>query len=473
MSNPNHTKEYFTKVSGNWDNLRKRHFTESVNTVAIERAHLRPEMVVADIGGGTGFMSQGLASLVMQVHLVEVSQEMLAVAQSNLKEYDNIVFHLADGLSIPLPDESMDAVFANMYMHHTPEPLSAIQEMSRILRPGGRLVITDLDSHQSEWMRDEMADIRLGFTHPQMREWFQAAGLVNQIVDCTDHICCVKPTASENDQPVEISVFVAVGTKRVLGARQQVQEHYGSLAESVSSCCGSEKTGYSSCCSGGDLLQVDQIGKEFIAGQYTFQDQLEAPGEAVEFSLGCGNPVAIAKLQPGETVLDIGSGGGLDVFLSARRVGPTGKVIGVDMTPAMLERARSTARDFGLQNVEFRQGQAENLPVLNDSVDVIISNCVINLCEDKGAVFREAARALKPGGRLEVSDMVTDGSLPVEFRSNPRNWGSCVYGALPEQEYTDLIQQAGFQDIRVSRSTGVEMVGDVKIYSAIVSANKQ
>jgi ubiquinone/menaquinone biosynthesis C-methylase UbiE len=176
-------------------------------------------------------------------------------------------------------------------------------------------------------------------------------------------------------------------------------------------------------------------------------------------------------MRPGEVVLDIGSGGGIDVFLSARRVGPTGRVIGVDMTPSMLERARRSAEKAGLSNVEFRQGNAEALPVPDASVDIIISNCVINLTADKGRVFREAYRAMRQGGRLEVSDIVTDKDFSPQERAAAENWGSCIYGALPEQEYLDLVAQAGFTSIQVRRSTAGKVNG-VSVYSVQVSARK-
>ena len=180
----------------------------------------------------------------------------------------------------------------------------------------------------------------------------------------------------------------------------------------------------------------------------------------------------MAGLKPGEIVLDIGSGGGLDAFLAAGKVGPTGKVIGVDMTPAMLARARESAERNGIPNVEFRHGYAEALPVEAESVDVIISNCVINLAEDKGRVFQEAYRALKPGGRLEVSDVVTSGALPVALRENAAGWAECVSGALPEQEYLDLIAQAGFGEVSTRHRGSVGQAAGVAVYSAIVSAVK-
>jgi ubiquinone/menaquinone biosynthesis C-methylase UbiE len=201
-----------------------------------------------------------------------------------------------------------------------------------------------------------------------------------------------------------------------------------------------------------------------------------APKEAADISLGCGNPIAMAGLKPGEVVLDIGSGGGLDSFLAAGKVGPAGRVIGVDMTPAMLERARASAERNQIANVEFRQGYAEELPVADGEVNVIISNCVINLTEDKGHVFREAFRVLKPGGRLEVSDMVTSGPVPIELRESAAGWSECVTGALPEQEYLDLIAQAGFRNITTRRSTSMgEVAGGVQaisVFSVIASAFK-
>jgi ubiquinone/menaquinone biosynthesis C-methylase UbiE len=196
------------------------------------------------------------------------------------------------------------------------------------------------------------------------------------------------------------------------------------------------------------------------------------PEEAAAISLGCGNPTALAGLQPGETVLDIGSGGGIDVFYAAQRVGPAGHAIGLDMTPAMIERARATARRAGLGNAEFRLGQAEAMPVEANTVDVILSNCVINLCEDKGRVFEEAFRVLKPGGRLSISDMVTDRTLPAALRADAQLWAGCVHGALPEREYLDLVRQAGFTEVSAHRSRSGGRLQDVAIYSLSVSARK-
>ena len=479
------SSEYFGEVAGQWDSIRSGYFTEAVREAAIRKAYLRPEMTVADVGAGTGFISAGLAPLVRQVYALDGSPAMLEIARRNLAGFSNVIYQPADGLSLPLPDHSLDAAFANMYLHHCPDPQAAIGEMVRLLRPGGRLVITDMDAHPYAWMKQEMADVWQGFDREQVRQWLQQAGLVNILIDCTGESCCAESASemgSADERQARVSVFVATGTLPVGGVREAVQSGYGAVAEATpqrSSCCGSGEAQQeallvqsSSCCGPSDqLITIGDAPGEIYTPGYSPEQQAQAPEQAVEISLGCGNPVALANLRPGETVLDIGSGGGLDAFLAARQVGPTGRVIGVDMTPQMLERARRTAKQAGLDDrVEFRQGQAEALPVEDASVDVILSNCVINLCEDKGRVFAEAHRALRPGGRLEISDVVTDWAFPLEMRQNPAGWPSCVFGALPEAEYLDLIRQAGFMDIKLRRSQSADLHQGVKVYSLGVSA---
>lgn len=198
---------------------------------------------------------------------------------------------------------------------------------------------------------------------------------------------------------------------------------------------------------------------------YDPKDLSSLPPEA-DMGLGCGNPTAIAGLRPGETVVDLGSGGGIDCFLAAGKVGPTGKVIGVDMTREMIDRARKAAGKSGRANVEFRLGEIENLPVRDGEADVIISNCVINLSPDKGQVFREAFRALKPGGRLMVSDIVLSGELPEKARASIALWASCVSGAILESDYLGLMKEAGFTDVSVvSRRNAGELIDPEQVAS--------
>ncbi len=473
MTASNPSAPYFEKVADQWDSLRSGYFTEAVRASAIQKAYLHPEMTVADVGAGTGFVAAGLAPLVKHVYVLDGSPQMLEVAEKNLVNFKNLEFHVADSLALPLPDASLDAAFANMYLHHCPDPFSAIREMARILRPGGRLVITDMDTHTHEWLKTEMADVWLGFDRDQIRTWFEQAGLVNVVVDCTGQSCqsdC-KSGAGEHADTLAphasagVSIFVAAGTKRVR-AHASVQASYAAQALGEGRGCSD-----SSCCSPG-TVSLEEIGTVSWNGGYSPSEKAEIPVEAAEISLGCGNPIAMAGLRAGETVLDIGSGGGIDVFLAARRVGPAGFVYGIDMTPAMLQRARRAAKKGGYTNVKFRHGYAEKLPVEAGAVDVVISNCVINLTEDKGKVFREAYRVLKQGGRLEVNDMVFGGAVLPEVRASASGWSECISGALPEQEYVDLVKQAGFKDVAIRRSTSGGVVAGVPVYSVQVSARK-
>src|SRR5881296_3825688 len=205
-------------------------------------------------------------------------------------------------------------------------------------------------------------------------------------------------------------------------------------------------SGASSCCS---TERSRRDHDPMTANHYSALETVDLPAEAVAASLGCGNPTALARLNPGETVLDLGSGGGIDVLLSAKRVGPTGKVYGLDMTDEMLDLARENQRKAGLTNVEFLNGDIEQIPLPDNSVDVIISNCVINLAADKDRVLAEAFRVLKPGGRFAVSDVVIRGSLPSALRGNIELWIGCLAGALEEQEYWQKLTRAGFQSIEI------------------------
>jgi arsenite methyltransferase len=220
--------------------------------------------------------------------------------------------------------------------------------------------------------------------------------------------------------------------------RSLVKEKYGQAALRVSS-------GGASCCGGSSQSACDPVTSDL----YSRGETAELPQEAVAASLGCGNPTALAELRAGETVLDLGSGGGIDVLLSARRVGPRGKAYGLDMTDEMLALARQNQRKAGVDNVEFLKGEIEHIPLPADAVDVIISNCVINLSADKDAVLAEAFRVLKPGGRLAVSDVVVRGEVPAEIRRSVELWIGCVAGALAEPEYRAKLQKAGFETVEI------------------------
>ena len=298
--------------------------------------------------------------------------------------------------------------------------------------------------------------------------------------------------------------------------RKQVRERYGAIADkqieiattapieivdsrpqAAASCCSPTTTGQLyqvadgvSCCS-----PDSDAAATLAEALYGNNDLEELPESVTDISLGCGNPTAIANLQPGETVLDLGSGGGIDCFLAARAVGPTGHVIGVDMTDSMLAVANKNKAKMGVDNVEFRKGEIENLPVDSDSVDIIISNCVINLSPDKDAVFKEAFRVLKPGARFTVSDMVTEGEFPAQLKANIEAWAGCITGALDQEDYLAKMRNAGFVDVQVeSRSSyGLENLDmldegtretitknvdpstipdDVRVYSAQIVARK-
>ncbi len=222
--------------------------------------------------------------------------------------------------------------------------------------------------------------------------------------------------------------------------KEVVKEKYGQAALRVT-------TGGSSCC--GASAASDGCADPITSNLYDTAQAGQIPETALKASLGCGNPTALAQLNAGETVLDLGSGGGIDVLLSAKRVGPTGKAYGLDMTDEMLALARENQKKSGVENVEFLKGEIENIPLPDNSVDVVISNCVINLSSDKDRVLKEAFRVLKPGGRFAVSDVVVRGDVPAEVRRSMLLWVGCIAGALKNSEYTSKLADAGFDDIDI------------------------
>lgn len=249
--------------------------------------------------------------------------------------------------------------------------------------------------------------------------------------------------------------------------RQEVRQRYGDIVRRRACGCAS-----SACCGDSAATEGD---REYAARLGYLLEDIDAVPEGANLSLGCGNPLGIASLRSGETVLDLGSGAGLDCFLAARQVGANGHVIGVDMTPEMVQKARENARKGGYHNVEFRLGEIEHLPVADSSIDVILSNCVINLSPDKRAVFQEAYRVLKPGGRLAIADTVTTAPLPEEVRQDPGLWSACIAGAATLDELESLLREAGFEEIRIqpndaSRAILREWVPGTPIQDYILSA---
>jgi arsenite methyltransferase len=246
------------------------------------------------------------------------------------------------------------------------------------------------------------------------------------------------------------------------GLKEQIQERYGAAARLAAT--GAKDV---SCCSGTSCCGAEEITQNL----YSDLERGTLPDAAVAASLGCGNPTALIELRAGETVLDLGSGGGIDVLLSARRVGPTGKVYGLDMTDDMLALARQNQRNAGIGNVEFLKGEIEQIPLPDCSVDVIISNCVINLSSDKDRVLAEAFRVLKPGGRFAVSDVVVRGEVPDDIRRDAEAWIGCIAGALEEEEYRGKLTRAGFSGVELERWR-VYDIADGQFASAFVRAMK-
>ncbi|MBZ0315133.1 MAG: arsenite methyltransferase [Anaerolineae bacterium] len=261
--------------------------------------------------------------------------------------------------------------------------------------------------------------------------------------------CCGDDCCAPTDTTASVATPQLISNATPDDIHEAVKSRYGRLAETSSSCCGSNASLYEA-------------------------DMNLIPTEVAEFSLGCGDPISIAEMRPGEVVVDLGSGGGLDAFLSAQRVGETGRVIGVDMTPAMIERATKARDKQGFKNVEFRLGQIEHMPIEDNTADVIISNCVINLAPDKKAVFKDAFRVLKSGGRFAVADIVTEGELTTDERANMDFWSECLTGAIDIHVYLGALREVGFVDTQVTHKVAYtgESNFSAKIFSARITARK-
>lgn len=262
--------------------------------------------------------------------------------------------------------------------------------------------------------------------------------------------------------------------------RREVRKHYARIVtdfdptpETSTSCCGPSSSAGDCGCGSSATVDLDTVSR-----LYQVSDAAELPEEVKGLSMGCGDPITLASLRTGQTVLDLGSGGGIDCFLAAKQVGSTGRVIGVDMTAVMIEKARANKAKLGAENVEFRLGEIEHLPVADETVDVVISNCVINLSPDKPQVFREAFRVLRSGGRLAVSDIVTDGPLPQEVKQNMAAWAGCVSGAIDREDYIAALAEAGFVDIELEPvyfdETLIEQaIDELELQDELVAGNGQ
>ncbi|HEU4735751.1 MAG TPA: arsenite methyltransferase [Solirubrobacterales bacterium] len=296
------------------------------------------------------------------------------------------------------------------------------------------------------------------------------AELTESTDDATTSTCCAPEQQATCCEPAEkaeccsaesSSCGCSAGQGKDEEIREAVKSRYAAAAESVSA------EDSASCCGTGTVLS-DEEAQVFGAGLYDEGERGELPDTATMASLGCGNPTAVAELGAGETVLDLGSGGGIDVLLSAKRVGPTGKAYGLDMTDEMLDLARENQRKAGVQNVEWLRGEIEAVPLPASSVDVVISNCVINLSGDKPRVLAEAARVLKPGGRFAVSDVIADEDMDEATRADMAQWTGCIAGALTRHEFERALLDAGLEDVEISETHRVHDCAG----SAIIRARK-
>ena len=441
----------------------------------LELASVNPGEDVLEVAMGTGVQLARLARANRGGRTVGVenSAGMLAKTRRTLQRSGLTGVEVVEGsaLELPFADESFDLVVNSYMLDLLPREAipRALAEFRRVLRPGGRLVLSNMT--KGERRRERVWD------------WLYAKGVVltgelprgprrTRVARARLHrrharvpIPTDLPHRDRHRTQGEGMTDTAPETSEL---REVVRERYTNAAKAVAdhqqADCGCGPAGC-----GEQVALTDASGAQvFGSALYGTADAQAAPAAAVEASLGCGVPTAVADLHHGETVLDLGSGAGADVFISARRVGPTGKAIGVDMTDEMLKLARRNAAEAGVTNVEFVKGYLEDLPLPDDSVDVVISNCVINLAADKRKVIAEAARVLRPGGRVAVSDVIADPDMDEATRADMQQWTGCIAGALTETEFRGALEHAGFEDIEIRETHRVHEHAT----SAIIRARK-
>jgi ubiquinone/menaquinone biosynthesis C-methylase UbiE len=483
------SKQYFETVAAQWDRLRSSFFPESIREQALTAASVTAGAVAADLGAGTGFITEELLKRGVRVIAVDQAQNMLDQMKAKFGPEAAVEYRQGDAERLPIETESLDYAFANMYLHHVDNPPLAIREMVRILKPGGRLVITDLDEHRFEFLVTEQHDRWMGFKREDVRRWFQEAGLQDVRVESAQATCCADSDCTT--ERAEVGVFLAIGTKsRQMTDQKNTDERAINKPQESSGapCCDltlreqeepfvahtirpttqespskikqlvreeytkiAQQDGTKSCCS------TSCCGDENVAVMADEYSRFEGYVPEADLGLGCGTPVEFARIKPGETVLDLGSGAGNDAFIVRSLVGETGKVIGVDLTEAMIMKARQNNAKLGFQNVEFVLGDIELLPLPSESVEVVLSNCVLNLVPHKARAFSEIYRVLKPGGRFSISDIVATGELPEKIRTAAELYVGCVSGAIRKEDYLSIISKTGFRNVAVLREKRVNI----------------
>lgn len=420
-----------------------------------EFAEINPNTIVGIIGSSTGSLPLFVASHAKKVIGVDLSKESLNFAKrrTNQLGVTNIEYKKGDAEALPLEENSIDVALSDCVINLVPDKQKAFEEIYRTLKPGGSLVIADPVRKKpfAKITNEPVGGCIAGTVAKEdYEEMLTKAGFDRiEITNITDLARKVFVGHEDKFDKYSLDYVIIKATKPEEPisrssdeVKEKVRERYGKIAQEELGCsCGSS---YSA--SSGVEDYTKKIGYK--------EEELPSVPEGANLGLGCGNPVALASLKEGDVVLDLGSGAGFDAFLAAQRVGKSGKVIGVDMTPEMIKKAKENAKKGSFVNVEFRLGEIENLPVADNSVDVVISNCVINLSPAKDRVFKEACRVLKRGGRLMVSDIVLEHPLPIDIKDDIEAYVGCIAGASLKQDYLNFIKNAGFKKVN-SRSSNL------------------